>query len=178
MDAMTSFVGRRLAVAYNLAQCRREAPPKPGETCFALREKPTSSSPVLAYVPQVLLKDVETVIVSSVIKRIRDTGSRAVGAFVVGTVMPLNTRIPTAWDGCGISPVPPPKGRGELEFVSIDATGRRTQMRRADWFYGVGRKSTVSAPRQNPGRTVMTVAELRSAMVDLPDVCSDFWDAP
>lgn len=81
------FVGKPVAVAYNRHQCLVTHPRKPGEHCFPVRAKPTSSSKVLGYADELWLEDVSFFVSPSGLRRVKDTGTRDVIAFVVGTGM-------------------------------------------------------------------------------------------
>lgn len=81
------LVGREVAVAFNRHECLLQHPVKPGEHCFSVREKPTSSSPVIGYADEIWLEDVRFFASESGLRRIQKTGTRTPIAFVVGKVL-------------------------------------------------------------------------------------------
>lgn len=83
----SEFLGRQVAVALNLHRCRVGQPKEKGEACFSIREKPTSGSKVLGYVPEVWLEDVSFFVRPAGVEKIQESGVRNVCCYVVGTVI-------------------------------------------------------------------------------------------
>jgi len=83
----SKLVGQRVAVSYNRHECLVGHARQEGERCFPVREKPSSSSPVLGYADEVWLKDVAFFVSPSGVRRIQETGVRTVCCFVVGEVI-------------------------------------------------------------------------------------------
>ncbi len=81
------FAGRQVAVALNLHKCRVGQPKEKGEACFSIRDKPSTSSKVLGYVPEVWLENVSFFVRPSEVEQIKETGVRTVCCYVVGTVI-------------------------------------------------------------------------------------------
>lgn len=93
IDAKT-LEGKRVTVHYNLTKCKPGRDPKPGETCFVIRDKPGGKT--IGYTVKVALKDVEPVIYPKTIARIRKKTSttgrpqREVCCFLRGTIIPAS----------------------------------------------------------------------------------------
>lgn len=84
------LLGQRVAVAYNLNNCRIGKPPKLGEVCYSvrpLRKSGTPGSPVLGWVPSIVLKDAVPYISEATLRAIRTKVVRSVCCYVIGTVV-------------------------------------------------------------------------------------------
>lgn len=79
------LLGEHVSVHYNLNKCRPGKPPKEGETCFVVKDKP--SGKVKGYVKSIALEDVETVVRAGTLARIRKRETREVCCFIRGTVV-------------------------------------------------------------------------------------------
>jgi len=152
----SDFEGQIVACGYNLNQCSPSKPQRKGEHCWAVRvldvDSPEDITPskakstrVSAYTEGVFLKDCVFIVHEPTLRAVQNRGSKEVFAFVVGVA--VNPRkaasLDADWQTVGFSPLLPPKGRGEGEFMLVSGKTRKP-IKRARLFYGKDRQALVS----------------------------------
>jgi 8-oxo-dGTP pyrophosphatase MutT (NUDIX family)/GNAT superfamily N-acetyltransferase len=152
----SDFEGQIVACGYNLNQCSPSKPQRKGEHCWAVRvldvDSPEDITPskakstrVSAYTEGVFLKDCVFIVHEPTLRAVQNRGSKEVFAFVVGVA--VNPRkaasLDADWQTVGFSPLLPPKGRGEGEFMLVSGKTRKS-IKRARLFYGKDRQALVS----------------------------------
>lgn len=152
----SDFEGQIVACGYNLNQCSPSKSQREGEHCWAVRvldvDSPEDVTPskakstrVSGYTEGVLLKDCVFIVHEPTLRAVQNRGSKEVFAFVVGVaVNPRKVASMAAdWQPVGFSPLLPPKGRGEGEFMLVSGKSRKP-IKRARLFYGKDRQALVS----------------------------------
>ena len=152
----SDFEGQIVACGYNLNQCSPSKSQREGEHCWAVRvldvDSPEDVTPskakstrVSGYTEGILLKDCVFIVHEPTLRAVQNRGSKEVFAFVVGVaVNPRKVASMAAdWQPVGFSPLLPPKGRGEGEFMLVSGKSRKP-IKRARLFYGKDRQALVS----------------------------------
>ena len=142
-----AFAGQYVCVALNLNLCGKGKSVTPGVTaCWTLREKPVSSSPVLAVTSYVLLKDVTFVVNESKLRAVQKRGTKEVFAFACGTaVAQRGANVPTHMKSVQFRPLPP----WNDETFKIVTGERRAAVHELAWFFGEGIKAVGNSARGN-----------------------------
>ena len=164
------FAGRKVVVAYNLHNCRVDAPQRPDEHCFTVR--PSISGRVLAHVDEILLHDVEFLVRDSGLRRVRDRGVREVFAFARGTALDPRAALRRGelghfddWDGIAFNPF------RDASFVL--RSDRRVPVWGAEYVYFEGRRGIargVDSTRSNPTYAPRHESDRIYSMEDLDDI--------
>jgi hypothetical protein len=159
----SEVVGEYVRVHYNRHRCRQGLDPKPGEACWVVKTKQNGKWRVAGYVEGILLEDVEFVVKTEGVDRIRRTGDREVIAWFEGTVANPNTkRMKKAigggeWEGVGFNP---------FEGYSFYLYDSDEEVDHAPLAYVSGRKAIALFDMPNPSEEADDPEEYLEILVE------------
>lgn len=137
MPTPASLIGTRVSVHYNLHRCRAGGDPAPGERCFVVRAGGPSGR-VAGYTGAFELADAKLVVQPGGLRRVRQTGQRAVMAYYVGRLVALDAPDDaSAWTPLAFNPF--------RDESFVDRRDRQTPITAAARVAGTGRRTWASA---------------------------------